>query len=101
MLVDTMPIPWTKPAHFSQPPRAKRSRNDTKEAGEEGAEEGGEGEEGEEYHRRKRGVLGCRRKVVFQGRAATCSTKAKDLWRRHLQVRLGDRNESFWRITVL
>lgn len=78
MLVDVKPIPWTKPPP-SPATKKKRPRDDA-------ASPGGEDEEDGGYHRRKKGVLGCRRKVEFGGREATCSTKAKDLWRRHLKV---------------
>lgn len=90
ILVDPTPIAWTKP-----PRQDAKSWNKTKEKGAKEKEEregdmqqsGGEegGDEGGP-HRRKRGVLGCRRRVEFPGRAATCSTKCRELWRRHLQV---------------
>ncbi|CAN0275036.1 unnamed protein product, partial [Laminaria digitata] len=92
ILVDPTPIPWVKP----QQPLAgwqkekEEKRQAAAAAGVGGKGEGsGEGEGGEggvpEPHRRKRGVLGCRQRVVFPGREATCSTKCRDLWRRHLQ----------------
>ena len=91
MLVDPTPIAWTKPPRQdakswkrTQEKEAKEKEERERDSRQGGAEEG-EDEGG--AHRRKRGVLGCRRRVEFPGRAATCSTKCRELWRRHLQVR--------------
>eukprot|EP00903_Cladosiphon_okamuranus_P015959 g14741.t1 len=89
ILVDPTPVAWTKPPRQDARSRNKAKEKEAKEdmqregdvregAGEEGGDEGGP-------HRRKRGVLGCRRRVEFPGRGATCSTKCRELWRRHLQ----------------
>lgn len=97
ILVDPTPIAWAKPPRQDAKSWNKAKEKEAREREEEkerGArrEAGGEEEEEEEGggergpHRRKRGVLGCRRRVEFPGRAATCSTKCRELWRRHLQV---------------
>lgn len=66
ILVDPKPVPWETPT---------RSK----------AEGEGRGEAG--GHRRKKGVLGCRRRVAFPGGVKTSLTTCRDLWRKHLQVR--------------
>ncbi|CAN0265639.1 unnamed protein product, partial [Ectocarpus sp. 13 AM-2016] len=78
ILVDPTPIAWVKPSR--KDPRARSKKE------EEGREEGGGGG----AHMRKRGVLGARRRVEFPGREATCSTKCRELWRRHLQERAAE-----------
>lgn len=84
--MDPTPIAWTKPPRQDARSRNKSKEKEEKEAGVRGGgEEGGDDEGGP--HRRKRGVLGCRRRVEFPGRAATCSTRCRELWRKHLQVR--------------
>ncbi|CAM9600082.1 unnamed protein product [Pylaiella littoralis] len=97
ILVDPTPIEWAKSPR--QDARAWKKAKEAKEAEERETEkrtqerkQRGEGEEDEEEeekgpHRRKRGVLGARRRVEFPGREATCSTKCRELWRRHLQER--------------
>lgn len=67
ILVDPKPVPWETPTR-------------SKAGGEGRGEAGG--------HRRKRGVLGCRRRVTFPGGGVkTSSPTCRDLWRKHLQVR--------------
>lgn len=90
ILVDPTPIAWTKPLRQGAGNWNKSKTNEREEQGrtfregEEAEEEEDGGDSGP--HRRKRGVLGCRRRVKFPGRAATCSTRCRELWRRHLQV---------------
>eukprot|EP00752_Nemacystus_decipiens_P007935 g7089.t1 len=81
ILVDPTPIAWTKP-------RRQDAKGSIKAKGKEERERHGEGGEGGDEggpHRRKRGILGGRRRVEFPGEAAACSTKCRELWRRHLQ----------------
>lgn len=93
ILVDPTPIPWTKPSLDKLSSQDRRKKQNAKgvdnEENESKIEEAeAEGREGghEEGHRRKRGVLGARQRVVFPGRTIVTKTKCRDLWRKHLQV---------------
>jgi len=93
--VDPTPIEWTKPTRQD----AKNWSNSKERRAKESAEKDrqGGGDEGG-VHRRKRGLIGGRRRVEFPGRAATCSTKCRELWRRHLQV--NGQNPLLWFVLV-